>query len=355
MTMVWPMAQTTMDDVAEHAGVSRALVSLVMRNSPRVSEHSRKKVLASAAELGYRPNAWARNLASGQTNTIGVMLNDLHNPYFTELAEGVASAATENGLEVLITSGWQREAGENAAINTLLNLRTDGIVLGAARFGSEVFANVAEQTPTVAISNFDEPNTMDTVCNDEEFGAELVVEHLTSLGHERIAHIDAGGAPGGPQRRRGFADAMSARGLAPILFEGEYKEAAGREAAEQIMKLKKPPTAIFAANDLAATGVIAHLQDIGASVPDDVSVIGYDDTMLAGLGAFSLTTVHQPRQQFGHRATELLLERIGGRDSPKHELIQPRLVVRATTGPAPSQSRSRSPNRSNEGGQQCWK
>ena len=325
-----------MDDVAAHAGVSRALVSLVMRDSPRVSDHSRKKVLASANELGYRPNAWARNLASGQTNTIGVMLNDLHNPYFTELAEGVAATAAENGMEVLITSGWQRESGEHAAIDTLLNLRTDGIVIGAARFSGEVFDEVAQQLPAVAVANFHRPDAMDTVCNDEAHGAELVVEHLTSLGHDRIAHIDAGNAPGAPERRRGFMSAMSERGLAPIVFEGDFNEHAGHDAAEQLMRLKQPPTAIFAANDLSATGVLAHLRSIGARVPEDVAVVGYDDTLLAGLGTLSLTTVHQPRQLFGQRATELLLERIKGRTAAKHELIQPRLVVRSSTGPAPT-------------------
>ena len=327
------MGQPTMDDVAAHAGVSRALVSLVMRDSPRVSDGSRKKVLASANELGYRPNVWARNLASGQTNTIGVMLNDLHNPYFTELAEGVAAAAGEAGMELLITSGWQRESGEHAAIDTLLNMRTDGIVLGAARFSGEVFEEVAQQTPTVAVAHFDEPESMDTVCNDEIHGSALVVEHLTSLGHTRIAHIDAGNAPGAPERRRGFMNAMSDRGLAPIVFDGDFNEHAGMSAAAQLMKLKEPPTAIFAANDLSATGVLAHLRSIGARIPEDVSIVGYDDTLLAGLGALSLTTVHQPRQLFGRRATELLLERIEGRTAAKHELIQPRLVTRSSTGP----------------------
>lgn len=330
------MAQITMDDVAKHAGVSRALVSLVMRESPRVSDHSRTKVLHSAAELGYRPNALARNLASGQTNTIGVMLNDLHNPYFAEVAEGVAAAASEHGMEVLITSGWQREDGENAAIETLLNLRTDGIVLGAARFGREMFSDMAQQTPTVAIANFDKPDNMDTLCNDEDFGSELVVAHLAELGHTRIAHIDGGYAPGAPERRRGFAKAMSARGLAPIVFEGAFNEQAAHDASIHIMSLNEPPTAIFAANDLAASGVIAHLRNIGVRVPEDVSVVGYDDTVLAGLGAIGLTTVRQPMKDFGERAAELVVERMNGRDEAKHELIRATLIARSTTGPVPT-------------------
>ncbi|MEM9134004.1 MAG: LacI family DNA-binding transcriptional regulator [Actinomycetota bacterium] len=328
------MAQPTMDDVAAHAGVSRALVSLVMRDSPRVSDASRAKVLASASALGYRPNAWARNLASGQTNTIGVMLNDLHNPYFTEVAEGVAASAAEAGMEVLITSGWQRESGEQAAIETLLNLRTDGIVIGAARFAPSFFEEIARQTPTVALAKFDEPPSMDTVCIDESRGAGLVVEHLVTLGHTRIAHVDGGTSPGAPERRQGFVDAMYERGLAPITISGEFDEHAGQEGARNLMDLAEPPTAIFAANDLSATGVLAHLRTLDIAVPDDVSIVGYDDTVLAGLGALSLTTIHQPRQLIGQRATELLIERINGRSEATHELIEPSLVVRSSTGPA---------------------
>jgi len=328
------MSQPTMEDVAEHAGVSRALVSLVMNDSPRVSEKSRQRVLASATELGYRPNHWARSLASGQTNTIGIMLNDLHNPYFTLLAQSVAMAAAESGMQVLMTSGWQQESGEVAATEALLNLRTDGVVLGAARFSSEIFEDVAHQIPTVAIANFSEPDSMDTVCNDEARGAELIVEHLVELGHTRIAHIDAGTAPGGPERRRGFNDAMIDRGLAPIVYEGDFVEEAGRIATEKLMSLREPPTAIFAANDYAATGVLAHLRELGIDVPGEVSVVGYDDTVLSGLGMLALTTVHQPLEQFGRIATELLLERIAGRTAAKHERIAPRLIVRSSTAKA---------------------
>ncbi|MGH1488982.1 MAG: LacI family DNA-binding transcriptional regulator [Acidimicrobiales bacterium] len=325
------MGQPTMDDVAAKAGVSRALVSLVMRDSPRVSDQSREKVLAAAAELGYRPNLWARNLASGQTKTVGVMLNDLHNPYFTEMAEGVAAAAAESDMQILINSGWQREAGEVEAIDALLNLRTDGIVLGGPRLSLEVLGQIAAQIPTVSVSTYGSPDSFDTVSNDEAFGGDLVVDHLVDLGHERIAHINAGQAAGGPERRAGFVDAMMRYGLAPIVVEGDFNEAAGYEAAGQLMALRQPPTAIYAANDLAAIGVLARLQSLGVKVPDDISVVGYDNTVLAGTGAVSLTTLHQPRQQLGRRAMELLLERIGGRTEARHQLIEPRLIARSTT------------------------
>lgn len=321
-----------MDDVAARAGVSRALVSLVMRDSPRVSERSREKVLAAAAELGYRPNLWARNLASGQAHTVGVMLNDLHNPYFTEMSEGVAAAASEAGLQILLNSGWQRDTGELEAIEALLNLRTDGIVLGGPRLSLEVLGDFAAQTPIVSVSTYGRPDSFDTVSNNEAHGANLVIDHLVDLGHERIAHIDAGVAAGGPERRSGFIDSMMRYGLAPIVVDGDFKEEAGFRAAAQLMSLNAPPTAIFAGNDLSAIGVLAHLQDIGARVPDDVSVVGYDDTLLAGIGPVSLTTVHQPRQQLGRRAMELLLERIAGRTEARHELVNAKLVARSSTG-----------------------
>ncbi len=326
------MGQPTMDDVAAKAGVSRALVSLVMRDSPRVSDRSREKVLAAAAELGYRPNLWARSLASGQTHTVGVMIDDLHNPYFTEMAEGIAEAASAAGMQLLINSGWQREAGQIEAIEAFLNLRTDGVVLGGPRLSAHVLDEFASQVPTVSVSTYGRSDRFDTVSNDEVHGANLVVDHLVDLGHERIAHIDAGHAAGGPERRSGFIEAMMRYGLAPIVVEGDFNEAAGLAAAEQLMALKTPPTAIFAGNDLAATGVLTYLKIIGARVPDDVSVVGYDDTLLAGIGPVSLTTVHQPRQQLGQFAMELLLERLAGRTDARHELIQPRLVTRSSTG-----------------------
>ena len=326
------MGQPTMDDVAAKAGVSRALVSLVMRDSPRVSDRSREKVLAAASELGYRPNLWARSLASGQTHTVGVMLDDLHNPYFTEMTEGLAEAAAAAGMQVLVNSGWQRESGQAKAIESFLNLRTDGIVLGGPRLSADVIEGFASQVPTVSVSIYSRSDHFDTVSNDEIHGANLIVDHLVDLGHERIAHIDAGLAAGGPERRSAFIDAMMRYGLAPIVVEGDFNDDAGQAATAQLMSLRTPPTAIFAGNDLAATGVLTHLNNIGASVPGDVSVVGYDDTLLAGIGPVSLTTVHQPRQQLGRFAMELLLERLAGRSDARHELIEPRLVIRSTTG-----------------------
>ncbi len=323
-----------MDDVAARAGVSRSLVSLVMSSSPRVSDQSKAKVVNAAEELGYRPNLWARSLASGRTMTVGVMLNDLHNPFFTEMAEGVAEAAIETGLEVLITSGWQRESGERAAIDSLLNLRVDGIVLGSARLSTALLEDYGSQIPLVGVNAFAEPSTCDTVTNHETHGAELAVEHLAALGHKQIAHINSGNGAGAPERRSAFTKAMMNRGLAPIVVDGDFNETAGYEAAKQIFNLTDPPTAVFAGNDLSAIGVMTYLNEIGMDVPGDVSIVGYDDSILAAIGTVSLTTIHQPREQLGRRAMELLSERIDGRTETVHEFVEPHLVTRASTAQA---------------------
>lgn len=330
------MGKPTMDDVAEKAGVSRALVSLVMRDSPRVSDHSREKVQLAAAELGYRPNQSARNLASGQTNTIGVMLNDLHNPYFTEMTEGAAEEADSHGLQLLINSGWQRPGGEIPAIESFLSHRTDGLLLGSPRLSPDVLEEYATQVPVVSVSHYSRPSAFDTVSNDEAKGAALIVDHLVDLGHSRIAHIDAGDGAGGRERRGAFSAAMMAHGIAPIIVEGDYNEAGGYEGARNLMELRDPPTALFAANDLAAVGALSYLREQEIDVPGQVSVVGYDNTILAHVGTSALTTVHQPRQEIGRRAMQLLVERIAGRKEAKHELVEPSLIIRSSTGRAPS-------------------
>ncbi len=327
------MSQPTMDDVAAKAGVSRALVSLVMRQSPRVSEHNRAKVLAVASDLGYRPNTAARNLATGQTHTIGAMLNDIHNPFFTAVAEGASKAAADAGLHLLLSSGWQRSEGETEAIEMLLGMRTDGLLLASPRLSHVTISEFATQAPTVIIGVWGPWTDMDSLNNDEDHGAELVVDHLTKLGHKRIAHVSGNLPAGGEQRRSAFANAMMKRGLAPIIIDGDFNEKAGYDGAASLMALHDRPTAIFAGNDLSAIGVMSRLHELGLRVPEDVSVIGYDDTNIAGISAISLTTIHQPREEIGTLAIQLLVERIAGRTEDRHEELKPRLVKRSSTAP----------------------
>lgn len=331
--------QPTMDDVASRAGVSRALVSLVMRDSPKVSEGSRAAVLAAADELGYRPNLMARNLASRRTMTIGVVLNDLHNPFFAEIHDGIQEGADDFGYRTVINTGRRSLEYEQAAVDTFLQFRTDGIIMVGARLESERLDELATETQLVVVGRATDAGRYDTVNTDDELGARLVVDHLVQLGHERIAHIDGGEGAGAKERRTGYVAAMRSHGLEDhiAVARGAFTERAGDEGARELLQLATPPTAIFAANDLMATGVLDRLQQEGLDVPGEVSLVGYDNTALAALGHMGLSTVNQPTETLGRLAVQCLIERLDHqRDAAVHHVLAPSLVPRTTSGPAPS-------------------
>lgn len=342
------MAQPTMDDVAEAAGVSRSLVSLVMRDAPNVSDARRRAVLDAAASLGYRPNVLARNLASRRTMTLGVMINDLHNPFFAEAVDGITEQADRAGYQLLLATGRRSSSGEAGAIETFLRLRVDGLILTGATLLTADIVAAAGQCPTVLLSRTLRNADVDTVNNDERVGPRLAVQHLTGLGHSRIAHIDGGRGAGAGQRRAGYERAMRDLGLGDAIevIGGDYTEQSGAAGAEVLLTREAPPTAIFAANDLSAAGALDRADELGYDVPGDVSIVGYDNTSIAAMGHISLTTVNQPREEMGRTAVDLVLERIDGRTTPVNHVLTPNLVDRATSGPAPGAEPTRKGPRS---------
>lgn len=325
------MPRPTMEDVAARAGVSRALVSLVMRGSPKVSAVRRDAVLAAAAELGYSPHAMARSLASRTSHVLGVMVSDLHNPFWAEVVDGLDTYCRAAGFELVINTGGRNPTRERAALASLASFRPAGIALLGPVVPSAAIEAAAAETPVVLVSRSSRLSTVDTVNDDGKVGSALAVDHLVALGHTEIVHIDGGGGSQSAPRRTGYRQAMHRHGLTPHVVHGEYTEAAGAAA---IRALRRPFTAVLAANDLNAVGVLSALAESGRQVPDDVSVVGYDNTWLAALRHLALTTIDQPRTEMGRLAAEALINRVrGATTEPARLVVRPELVVRATTAP----------------------
>jgi DNA-binding LacI/PurR family transcriptional regulator len=331
-------SRVTIEDVAAHAGVSKSLVSLVMRDSPSVSDARRQRVMASAEQLGYRPNFMARSLAEQRTRTVGVVISDLHNPFFADVLDGMQDAADGLGLQVLLASGRRDPGIEERAVESFLQLRVEGAAFLAPLADASVLSNVARTVPCAVVGKpRQKASHVDFITNDDAVGAALAVGHLAELGHRAIAHISGGAGAGARERCLGYEQAMREHRLARFtqVVSGDYTDEAGYEAAKQLMAGRRPPTAIFAPNDLAAVGAMTALNELGMDVPKDVSVVGYDNTYLAGVQGISLTSVAQPAAEMGRLAIEAIVRRLDGSARRARTMtVIPELVARSSSGPA---------------------
>jgi DNA-binding LacI/PurR family transcriptional regulator len=326
----------TIIDVAKRAGVSKSLVSLVMRNSPNVSEARRTAVLKAAEDLGYRPNALARGLVQGRTYTIGVLLSDLHNPFFAEIVDGIEETISLSQHRALLGTGNRDPHREARTVEAMLERQMDGVILVSPAVSKGEISTVAQNTPLVLVGRRVRDQTLDCVVNDDFAGAVLAVEHLAELGHRRIAHISGGSGAGARARLRGYRHAMQRLDLErhAQVATGTYTDQGGYHGALRLLDTEPPPTAIFASNDFAALGALTAISEAGLSVPEDVSLIGYDNTYLAALSSISLSSVNQPRREMGTIATRLLLERIEARRAESRlEVLMPTLIARSTSAP----------------------
>lgn len=332
--------QPRMEDVAAAAGVSRALVSLVMRDSPQASARARIVVIEAANRLGYRRNIAASNLAARRTMTVGLLLNDLHNPWYAEVADGIHAIAERNGYQVILATGRRSPAVESRAVDAFLSSRVDGIIVAGCRMSQARLAAIAGEVPVVSAGRLLSGAALGSVSADDGEGARLAVQHLYDLGHRHIAHIDGGRGAGSAPRRAGYIAAMRAVGLGDNVrvVSGDFTEEAGNRAGRRMLRDGAVPTGFFAANDLSAVGLIDAFDDAGLTVPDTASVVGYDNTAFAALNHIGLTTIDQPRNQMGRVAATMLLGSLTGDAPLEHIQMRPQLVVRTTTGPARSVS-----------------
>jgi len=257
-----------------------------------------------------------------------VLISNLRNPFFAEVIEGLQEELGASRYRTLLSTG------ELGATEAMLERGVEGMVLLSPEIPTEEIASLARKSPTVIVGRDTQESSLDCVVNDDFSGAEMVVEHLAGLGHERIAHVSGGSGAGAAARRKGYEQAMQRLGLDSRVVYGEYTDEGGYWGTRQLLGAEPRPTAIFAANDFAAMGTFVAIDEAGLSVPEDVSVVGYDNTYLAELALVSLTSVDQPRRDMGVLAVRLLLERIeSGRTEPRREVLKPRLIRRSTSAP----------------------
>jgi DNA-binding LacI/PurR family transcriptional regulator len=334
----------TLETVAARAGVSKSLVSLVLRGSPKVSPARREAVMRAVAELGYRPNAAARLLAERRSRIVGVLLNDLRQPWFADMLDGLTPALHAGGKQILLGDGRIDRMMDEPLTWSFLDLGVDGLVLAGSVPASQAVTGVASKIPTVAVGGMDPglPH-VDVLANDNHLGAALAVQHLLELGHRQIAHVSGLPSTAGASRMRGYEDTMRAAGLGgQILVEtGDMTEEGGYRGAIRLLSRPGRPTAIFAANDLSCVGVLSAAAALGVRVPEELSLVGFDNSRLARLRALWLTSVDSAAYAMGQQAARMLLARIDRPGAPAQTLLMPpRLEVRGSSGPVPRAPRA---------------
>ena len=325
-------SRPTIYDVAAAAGVSKSLVSLVLRGSTRVSDASRAAVEKAIADLDYRPSTAASDLAAARTGHIGVLIDDYANPWFVDLLRGLGEVFGEAGYRLSVVDSVTLPRVEDPVAG-LLSMRVDGIVV--ARDVPDSLLGGTAPPLIVAGTRAEAPGGADAVANDDAHGARLAVEHLLGLGHRTIAHLAvAGGA--GEAREASFLSTTREAGVRGIVTprRSQASERAGYEDALTVLAQHPGTTAIFAANDVMAIGALGAARELGLRVPDSLSVVGYDNTDLARTRLIDLTTIDDVSYEVGVQAARLLLARMSGGDpADVRRTLRPALVVRGTTGP----------------------
>lgn len=326
----------TIKDIARELGVSYSSVSRALNGKKGVSKRTIETVLEAAERMGYQPNELARGLVNKISNSVGVIIPDINNPYFGELVKGILAAAKENKYNVfLCTTDWNAET-EREYYSTLMQKRVDGVIVKPAGIDSTIQCNISS-TPIIVIDPIEDSGCHSMVSVDNVQGGYLATKHLLDSGCEDIAFI-LGKEDRLTCRLRleGAERALAEKGKSmnpDLIVEGSFSIEGGKEAAEILFSKGGNVDAIFGMNDLIALGILQLCTEQGRRIPEDISVIGYDNISYAGLPQIQLTTVHQPKYELGQLLFETLLEEIQkGKETDKVERkLQPEIIRRKTT------------------------
>lgn len=325
----------TIHDVARVAGLSIATVSRAFNNPELLSAEARSAIDSAVAVLNYRPHVAARRLRGSRTNLILVVVPSL-NPYFLDIFAGAEAAARAAGYGVLVGHSERDPARERDFVEQVAAGRADGLIL-VTTVGGHDADELRRMPPTVIALDVSEDSDLPKVQIDHVRAAEMITHYLIDQGHARIAHIlGAAGSSLTVHRRDGFVRALAQRGVAfdpALCLPGDFTAEGGAAAAAAIVAMAEPPTAVFAANDQTAIGAMSQFRSQGWRVPDDISVVGFDDGRLAAIATPALSTVHVPTWQIGFRAIEQLLLLLASQPIERDITLDAEVVVRRSAGP----------------------
>jgi LacI family transcriptional regulator len=330
----------TVKDVAQLAGVSAMSVSRVINDQPGVSVETRRKVEKAIAQLNYAPSRIASSLVSAKTQTIGLIVPDVSNPFFAPIVRGAETAARKAGYRVLLCNSESDLRLERDYVSDLVSHRVEGLIVAPVGDKSKGHLGqlVQGHFPLVLIDRHIAGLDCDSVTLDNVTSARKMVDHLLSVGHRRIAHItDSDDVSTGRERLQGFKEALAGAGVAfssDLVFHTSADQSGGYRTMQQILDLDPRPSAVFAVNNMTAVGAVQAVREAQLNVPNDISLVCFDDVQHLAVVAPFLTVIDQPAETMGSVAAQLLLERIGGRAGERSRRItfQGKLIVRASCG-----------------------
>jgi DNA-binding LacI/PurR family transcriptional regulator len=326
-------------DIARAANVSHSTVSRALSDSPLVKEQTKTLIKQLADEMGYSPHALARSLVTRRTQTIGVVVTTIADPFVSEIIRGLEETGQNHGYTMILSNSNAEPRRELTAVKALREKRVDGIIITASRVG-DLYMPLLEDfgVPIVLVNSQQTGKYVYSISTDDHKGAQIATEHLLSLGHTRIGYITSpNNASSSQARLDGYRAALEAHGVQfdpALIADGDGRPAAGAHAAARLASLANRPTALFCYNDMTAIGAISALIDRRLNVPADVSVVGYDDIPLVEYLNPPLTTVAQRKYDMGCMAMEMLLCLLSGAQDVQDITIEPTLVCRKSTAPA---------------------